>query len=318
MKSASSHKRQKELSVIVPAFNEEQSLPSLVERLTKTFKENNIDGEIIIVNDGSTDKTQEIASDLSRKFKNIMVIRHNRRKEKTAALHTGFNNASGKLLAMIDADLQYAPEDLTKLLDKINEGYDIVNGWRKNRKDSILRKMPSSFYNFVSRFSFGMKIHDFNSGLKIFKREVFEELELRIGTHRYLLNIAHHKGYRVSEVEIQHFPRKQGKSKYGASRMFWGLFDLIALRLQLAFTERPMALFGLSGIILSLLGFITGSYVLALRIVYNEPFDEHFALLLLTVLLIIAGIQTLLFGFIADQISSLKSTINNNRKWVQK
>jgi glycosyltransferase involved in cell wall biosynthesis len=312
MKNAYPHNKQKELSVIVPAYNEEQTLPSLVERLINTFKQNNIDGEIIIVNDGSTDKTQEIATELSQKYKNIILIQHNRRKEKTAALHTGFKNASGKLLAMIDADLQYAPEDLTKLLDKISEGYDVVNGWRKNRKDSILRKMPSSFYNFVSRLSFGMKIHDFNSGLKIFKREVFEELELRLGTHRYLLNIAHHKGFRVGEVEVQHFPRKQGKSKYGASRMFWGLFDLIALRLQLAFTERPMALFGLSGIILSGLGFITGLYVLALRILYNEPFDEHFALLLLTVLLIIAGIQAFLFGFIADMISSLRSTIKNN------
>ena len=222
-------------------------------------------------------------------------------------------NASGKLLAMIDADLQYAPEDLTKLLDKLNEGYDVVNGWRKSRKDSIIRKLPSSFYNFVSRFSFGMKIHDFNSGFKLFKREVLEELELRLGTHRYLLNIAHHKGFRVGEVEVQHFPRKEGKSKYGASRMFWGLFDLIALRLQLAFTERPMALFGLSGLILSLLGFITGFYVFLLRILYNEPFDQHFALLLLTVLLIIAGIQAFLFGFIADMISSLRSTIKNEK-----
>lgn len=312
MKSASSLERQREVSVIVPAYNEEQSLYQLVERLTKTFKENNIDGEIIIVNDGSTDKTQEIAMDLSQKLENIKVIRHNRRKQKTAALHTGFVNASGKLLAMIDADLQYAPEDLTKLLNKLNEGYDVVNGWRKNRRDSIIRKMPSSFYNFVSRVSFGMKIHDFNSGFKIFKREVFEELELRLGTHRYLLNIAHHKGYRVGEVEVQHFPREQGKSKYGASRMFWGLFDLIALRLQLAFTERPMALFGLSGVILSGIGFIIGAYMLALRILYNEPFDEHIALLLLTVLLVIAGIQAFLFGFVADMISSLKSTINEN------
>ena len=312
MKNIFSPERQRELSVIVPAYNEEQSLNSLVERLSNTFKKNNIDGEIIIVNDGSTDKTQEIATDLSKKFENIIVIQHNRRKEKTEALHTGFVNASGKLLAMIDADLQYAPEDLTKLLDKLNEGYDVVNGWRKNRKDSIIRKMPSSFYNAVSRFSFGMKIHDFNSGFKIFKREVFEDLELRLGTHRYLLNIAHHKGYRVGEVEVIHFPRKKGKSKYGASRMFWGFFDLIALRLQLAFTERPMALFGLSGIILSGIGFITGAYVLALRILYNEPFDEHFALLLLTVLFIIAGIQAFLFGFVADMISSLKSTIKNN------
>ena len=232
---------------------------------------------------------------------------------KTAALHKGFEHASGDVLAMIDADLQYAPEDLPKLLAKIQRGYDVVNGWRKHRHDSTLKKIPSHLYNFISRLSFGMTLHDFNSGFKAFKREVLEDLNLRIGQHRFLLNIAHHRGYRVGEIEIQHFPRKHGETKYGFPRMFWGFFDLISLRLQLAFTERPMALFGLSGIILSTLGFITGAYVIALRILYGHPFERHFALLLLTVLLIIAGLQTFLFGFIADMIASLKSEQQKNK-----
>lgn len=318
MNSKASNEKQKELSVIVPTFNEEQTLPSLVRRLITTFKENHINGEIIIVDDGSTDKTQEITQDLCRKFKNIIVIRHDRRKEKSATLHTGFENASGKLLAMIDADLQYAPEDLPKLLDKINEGYDVINGWRKNRKDSILKKIPSSLYNLISRLIFGLKVHDFNSGLKIFKREVFEDLNLRIGTHRFLLFIAKHRGYNVGEVEIQHFRRKWGKSKYGTSRMFWGLFDLIALRLQLAFIERPMALFGLSGIVLTIFGFIAGSYVITLRILYNEPFDRHIAMLLLSGILVIAGIQSFFFGFIADMIADLRIDQQENNKKHQK
>jgi hypothetical protein len=159
-----------------------------------------------------------------------------------------------------------------------------------------------------------MTLHDFNSGLKVFKREVLEDLNLRKGQHRFLLNIAHHKGYKVGEIEIQHSPRKRGKTKFGSSRMFWGFFDLIALRLQLAFTERPMALFGLSGVILSFLGSIAGAYVLALRILFSEPFDQHFALLILSSLLIIAGIQSFLFGFIADMIADLKSEQENNKK----
>lgn len=302
------------ISIVVPAYNEEQTLPTLIERLVQTLKENNIQGEIIIVNDGSTDETAKKAEELSKKYANIRVFHHKRRAEKTAALHTGFEKASGEILAMIDADLQYAPEDLPKLLTKIQQGHDVVNGWRKHRKDSFLKKTPSSIYNFISRVSFGMKIHDFNSGFKAFKREVLEDLNLRKGNHRFLLNLAHHKGFRVGEVEVQHYPRKQGKTKFGSSRMFWGFFDLISLRLQLAFTERPMALFGLSGIILSSLGFIAGMYVVALRILFNEPFDRHFALLLLSALLVIAGIQSFLFGFIADMIANLRSDQEKNNK----
>jgi len=295
-----------EASVVIPAYNEARSLPKLVERLVQTIEEEHLMGEIIIVDDGSTDGTEKVAEQLCKRHQNIKFLRHRRRMGKTAALHTGFDSASGDIIVMMDADLQYAPEDLTKLLTKIQEGYDLVNGWRKNRKDSILRKIPSAIYNFVSRLSFGMHLHDFNSGFKAFNKEVLEDLNLREGQHRFFLNLAHYKGYRVGEVEIQHFPRKEGKTKYGFSRMFWGLFDLIALRLQLAFTDRPMALFGLSGIILTSLGFIAGSYVVALRILFDEPFQQHFALLLLTSLLIIGGIQTFLFGFIAEMIAELK------------
>jgi len=308
----------RELSVVVPIYNEEESLPILVERLVQTFEENRLKGEIILVDDGSTDGTGKIAEDLCKRHRNVRVFRHKRRMGKTATLHTGFNHASGDILAMIDADLQYAPEDLPKLLAKIQQGYGVVNGWRKHRRDSIFKKIPSSIYNFVSRVSFGMCLHDFNSGLKAFKREVLEDLNLRTDQHRFLISMAHHRGYRIGEVEIQHCPRKHGKTKYGVSRMFWGFFDLIALRLQLAFYERPMALFGLSGITLTTLGLIAGAYVIALKILFDEPFQQHFALLLLCSLLIITGIQTFLFGFIADMIASLRSEqeemAKNNKK----
>ena len=306
------------VSIIVPTYNEEQTLPVLVERLVQTLDKNGIKGEIIIVDDGSTDQTSKIADEMCKKYEHMIVCHHKRRMEKTAALHTGFEIASGNILVMIDADLQYAPEDLPKLLAKIQQGYDAVNGWRKHRKDSTLKRIPSSIYNFVSRVSFRMNIHDFNSGFKAFKREVIEDLNLRIGQHRYLLNLAHHRGYRVGEVEVQHFPRKHGRTKFGASRMFWGFFDLIALRFQLAFTERPMALFGLSGLILSTLGLMTGVYVVALRILFGEPFDRHFALLVFTTLLIVAGIQAFLFGFIADMIANLKSEQQKTTKSNQK
>jgi glycosyltransferase involved in cell wall biosynthesis len=304
------------LSVVVPAFNEEESILELIKRLVQTFKENSQTGEIIIVDDGSTDRTGKISEEMSEKYRHVRVIRHRRRMGKTAALHTGFKNASGDIIVIIDADLQYAPEDLPKLLAKIEQGYDVVNGRRKHRHDSILKKIPSLIYNFVSRISFGLKLYDFNSGFKAFKREVLEDLDFREGQHRFFLNLAHYMGYRVGEIEIQHFPRKQGKTKYGSSRMFWGFFDLLSLRLQLAFTERPMALFGLSGIILTVLGFCAGLYVITLRILFNEPFDRHVAMLLLAILFIIAGIQSFLFGFIADMIARIRfeQHLKNNQK----
>jgi glycosyltransferase involved in cell wall biosynthesis len=293
-------------SVIIPAFNEEDTLQELVERLVQTLIKNQLKGEIIIVDDGSKDQTTVISQQMDRKYDNVKVIRHKRRMGKTAALHTGFRNSSGEVVIILDADLQYIPEEIPKLLGKIKEGYDVVNGWRKDRHDSIVKKFPSKIYNFISRISFGLKLHDFNSGFKAFKKEVIEDLSEREGQHRFFINVAHYKGYNVGEVEIKHFSRVKGKTKYGFSRMFWGFFDLIALRLQLAFTERPMALFGLLGAILVLLGFIAGVYLLALRILYNEPFDQHIALMLFTLLLIIAGIQCFLFGFIADMVAKLK------------
>ncbi len=296
-----------QISVIVPVYNEERNLPTLVERLAKTFETNNVDGKIIVVSDGSEDETRKVALELAKNHSNLRILSHRTRKGKSAALHTGFMNASGDILAMIDADLQYAPEDLPKLVEKIRQGYDVVNGWRKHRHDSIFKKIASSVYNRISRISFGLRLHDFNSGLKMFKREVIQDLNLRKGQHRFILHLAQYEGYRVGEVEIQHFRRRHGKTKFGTSRMFWGLFDLISLRLQLAFTERPMALFGLSGIILSFLGFVAGAYVIALRILFSEPFGRHFALLLLSTFLLIAGIQSFLFGFIADMIADLKS-----------
>ena len=302
------------LSVVVPAYNEEESLPILVERLIHTFKENSIAGEIIIVNDGSTDKTGKIADETSQKYDQVRVIHHKSRRGKTAALLTGFRNASGDILAMIDADLQYTPEDLPKFLEQLEKGYDVVNGWRRHRKDSIFKKIPSSLYNLFSRISLGLALHDYNSGFKVLRREVFEGINPRRGQHRFILVLAHHMGYRVGEIEIQHSPRKYGKTKFGSSRIISGLLDLFSLRLQLAFMERPMVLFGLSGIILLVLGSIFGMQVVIWNLVYGEPFAFHFARLLLAAVLMIAGIQSFLFGFIADMIANLRAELNRNRR----
>lgn len=297
---------------MIPAYNEEKSLPILAKRIIQTFSENSIEGEIIIVNDGSVDKTGKLSEELSREHKCVKTFHHRRRRGKTAALLTGFEKASKDIIALMDADLQYAPEDIPKFLDLIDEGYDVVNGWRKRRKDSIFKKIPSALYNLISRISFGLSLHDFNSGFKVVQRFVFEDINPRKGQHRFILFLAHYKGYRVGEVEVRHFPREYGKTKFGSSRILFGLLDLISLRLQLAFMESPMVLFGLSGIALLTLGFIFGMQVVLWKLIYNESFSLHFARLLLAAILVIAGFQSFLFGFIADMIANIRT--EQNRK----
>lgn len=302
----------KNLSVVIPAYDEEQSLPILVERFIQTFGKNRLRGEIIIVDDGSTDETGKIAEELSEKYSHVKIFHHKRRMGKTAALLTGLRNACGDTLVMMDADLQYAPEDLPKLLNLMEQGYDIVNGWRKHRKDSIFKKFPSLIYNLISRILFGLTLHDYNSGFKVMRREVFRDIGPRKEQHRFILHLAHSKGYRVGEVEINHLPRKYGKTKYGSSRMLLGFLDMISLKLQLAFIERPMVLFGLSGIALLVLGFVLGIQVLVWNLIYGEPFAFHFARLLLSALLTIAGVQSFLFGFIADMVANLRTEIRKS------
>jgi len=302
------------VSMIIAAYNEEESLPILIEQMIQTFKKNSIAGEIIIVNDGSTDRTGKIADEIGQKYAEVRVIDHKRRRGKTAALLTGFRKATGDVLGMIDADLQYTSEDLPRLLEQLAKGYDLVNGWRRHRKDSIFKKIPSALYNLFSRFSFGLTLHDYNSGFKVLRREVFEDINPKRGQHRFIVVLAHHMGYTVGEIEIQHSPRKYGITKFGSSRIVLGLLDLFSLRLQLSFMERPIVLFGLSGIILLILGFIFGIQVIIWNLFYGEPFTFHFARLLLAAAFVIAGIQSFLFGFIADMIANLRAELRHNRR----
>jgi len=295
--------------VIIPTYNEEQSLSELTERAVQVLSSVGFSGEVVIVDDGSTDKTREVANELMKKYKIVKVFHHRRNLGKSASLRTGFDNARGTIIIMLDADLQYAPEDIPKLVGMISKGYDVVNGWRKSRADSTGRKASSSFYNFLTRQIFGLTIQDFNSGLKAFCREVIDDIEttgLRSDFHRYLLPLSHQLGYRVGEIEIQHFPRSYGKTKYGTRRLILGVLDLISLKLQFLFRERPMTLFGISGISLLLLGGIFGVYVVLLKLLYREPFEHHLALLMLSVLLIIAGLQSFFFGFLADILATFR------------
>ncbi len=300
------------ITVIIPAYNEEESLPILVKRLRTLREEGKINGDILIVDDGSTDRTGDIAEELAKGTSYIGVVRHRRNFGKSAAIRTGIPRCTGDYIVVMDADLQYAPEDIPKLVLALDNGLDAVNGWRKNRQDSWIRKVPSGIYNSVSRFVFDLKVHDYNSGLKAFRREVLEKIGLRSDLHRYVLPLVHQMGFRVGEVEVRHFPRRFGETKYGSPvRFILGVLDLISLRLQFTFLERPMTMFGLTGILLSFLGGIFGLYVISLKVFYGEPFGHHMALVQLSALLILTGIQSFFFGFLADILATTRVELLN-------
>jgi len=289
-----------DVSVVIPAYNERESIPILIDRLAKILTKTKRNWEAILVDDGSTDGTGKAVDELA-KTRRVKALHHNRNMGKSVALRTGFENAAGEVIVMLDADLQYAPEDIPKLLEMIDNGYDAVNGWRKNRHDPFTRKVASGVYNFLTRTIFGLEIRDFNSGLKAFRREVVENVGLRSDFHRYILPLAYVLGLKVGEVEIQHFPREHGETKYGSVyRLIPGILDLISLKLQFKFMEKPMTLLGLSGIMLLMLGGFFGGYVVVLKVLYHQPFEHHLAMLMLSVLLIIAGLQSFFFGFLAD------------------
>jgi glycosyltransferase involved in cell wall biosynthesis len=297
------------VSVIIPAFNEGESLTRLTHRLVKTFTESHIKGEVIIVNDGSSDKTGVVADNLKEAIKCVRVLHHRRQLGKTAAIRTGFHSAKGDLIVIIDADEQYDPEEIPGLIAPLlNNHEDLVNGWRKNRRDPLTRILASRIYNWIVRLMFHTKVADNNSGLKAIRREVLETLmpQLRTNIHRYLIPLAEYYGFRVREIPVSHNPRVAGRSKYASlGRLITSPIDLLGLKIVLVFKDRPMILFGVSGVAT----FITGSgvavYLLISKYLFGEMLTAHLPLLILSLLLIITGMLLFMLGFLASMIASL-------------
>ena len=298
------------VSVLIPCLNEESSLRSLAERLKNTLEGlPNTHWEAIFINDGSTDETGAIIDQLSQEFSWVKAYHHSTTKGKSAAIMNGFYHSEGDVLILLDADLQFFPEDIPIILSEMSQkGIDIVNGWRKERKDPFSRRAASRLFNSFASTLFGLKVHDYNCGIKGLRREVLESFRLRKGYHRYILALAKHRGYRIGEVVVQHAPRPYGKSRYRTSRLFTGFVDLMALKLQFMFLERPMSLFGVLGALIFLFGLISGGYLVYLWFIEGGIGDRP--LLFLTVLFLIAGIQFFSFGFLADAIASLKTDVD--------
>lgn len=290
------------ISFVIPVYNEKDSLVELYEEIISSIGSKKY--EIIFVDDGSTDGSVEILRNLTMKDNNLVLIQFYRNYGKSAALSEGFKRADGDCIVTMDADLQDNPAELDNLLLKLNEGYDVVSGWKKDRKDPLSKRIPSKFFNLVTRMFTGVKIHDFNCGLKIYRKSVIKTLDIYGGRHRYIPALAGQKKFKVSEIVVNHRPRKHGETKYGGRRFFHGFFDLISVLFLSKYIQSPLYFFGQLGLFAFTAGFIIEGYVLYLKYIEGEPFAKHFALLILGVLLIVIGIQFFSIGLIGEMIAN--------------
>ncbi|MEA3500914.1 MAG: glycosyltransferase family 2 protein, partial [Candidatus Marinimicrobia bacterium] len=291
-----------DVSLVIPVFNEEKTLIELKDKIIEVFNRENFNGEIIFINDGSSDSSSEILFDLKNKNDEVKYIDFRFNKGKAAALQSGFNIAKGEVVITMDADLQDDPNEIPNLIDKINEGWDVVSGWKKNRKDPISKRWPSKLFNFTTSFFSGIKIHDFNCGLKAYRNEVVRSIKVYGELHRYIPVLASMEGFKTTELIVKHHPREHGVSKYGFGRLFKGFFDLITVLFLARFTVRPMHFFGMVGLLSFSAGFVVEIWMLVLKFVFNESFGTHIAMLILGVLLLLLGVQLVSIGLIGEML----------------
>jgi len=292
------------LSIVIPTYNESKNVSRLHAELVSILKTLKHAYEIIYVDDGSTDGTRQELRELHAKDKNVKALFHRRNFGQTAAMDTGFKYAQGDVIITMDADLQNDPADIPKLLTKMNEGYDVVSGWRKNRQDSLGKKLFSRFAGFLRRLLTREKIHDSGCTLKAFKKECFAGLDLYGEMHRYIPAILTWRGYRVGEVIVNHRARQFGKTKYGMRRLFRGFLDLLVVKFWMQYSARPIHLFGGLGLACFGLGFLAGLDLLIRKFFYNEAIANR-PLLLLVVLLLVLGVQFFAMGIITDALTKL-------------
>ena len=292
-----------DLSIVIPVYNEEENLPILYEKLKKVLNNLGKEYEIILVNDGSTDKSWEIIKELSEKDSHVIGVNFRRNYGQTAAMSAGFDVAQGEIIITMDADLQNDPEDIPKLLEKVNEGYDIVSGWRKNRKDAFIsRTLPSRIANWLISKVTGVHLHDYGCSLKAYKSDIAKKLDYYGEMHRFLPALAKPYGAKIIEIPVKHHPRLYGKSKYGISRTFKVILDLFLVKFLLDYRTKPLRVFGGTGLALFLAGFFTLLYLTGIKIFLGEDIGNR-PLLIFGTLLVLSGIQLISTGIVAELIT---------------
>ena len=299
-----------DISVVVPLYNEEESLPELVAWIDRVAKGEALSYEIIMVDDGSTDGSWSVVQRLKKEYPAIRGISFCRNYGKSAALYSGFEMAQGEVVFTMDADLQDSPDEIPAMRRMIlDEGYDIVSGWKRKRYDPISKRLPSKFFNFTARLMSGIKLHDFNCGLKAYRRKVVKSIEVYGEMHRYIPILAKHAGFRrIGEKVVEHHERKYGKSKFGLERMVKGYLDLITVTFMSHFGRSPMYLFGTLGTLMFLFGGVTAVWIIVDKI-YSQAHGYMWRgvteqpMFYLALLAVVLGVMLFLAGFLAELIN---------------
>jgi len=307
-----------DLSVVIPAYNEDESVQELAEWIEKVCSSNKISYEIIFIDDGSTDSTWQKISSLAANNNTVKGFRFRRNYGKAAALHTGFSIASGEVVVTMDSDLQDSPEEIPGLVSMIrNEGFDIVSGWKKKRYDPVIKRITSRFYNRTARWASGIKLHDFNCGLKAYRNEVVKSIEVFGEMHRYIPMLAKEAGFKkIGEKVVLHQARKYGVTKYGLDRFIKGYLDLLTIGFITRFGKNPMHLFGFLGTLMFFIGFVMAGYLGVRKLIFinqglRAPLvtDSPYFFIALTVMII--GSLLFLTGFLGELINRNSSERNN-------
>ena len=291
---------QLDLSVVVPIYNEAESIETLVQAIADAVSETNSSYEIICVDDGSRDGSTQVLTDLASRRVDLKAVILRRNYGQTPAMAAGFETAEGKIIVTLDGDLQNDPADIPMLLAKLNEGYDLVSGWRRKRQDAALtRLLPSKIANIIIAKVTGVRLHDYGCSLKAYRSELIADMNLYGELHRFLPALAYIEGARITEVPVRHHARRFGQSKYGLGRTIRVVMDLLTVYFMKKFLTRPMHVFGLGGVISLATGIAMGTYLTIIKLFFDRDIGDR-PLLILAVLLIITGVNLFCFGLVTE------------------
>jgi glycosyltransferase involved in cell wall biosynthesis len=290
------------ISVVVPLLNEEQSLDVLYREIADALDPQSESFEIVFVDDGSTDRSMEVLTRLNAETTNVVVVHLRRNFGKAAALQAGFLEARGDIVVTIDADLQDDPAEIPKLLAKLDEGFDLVSGWKTRRNDPLARRLFSRMFNWATGVVSGVRLHDVNCGLKAYRAEVLQGMRLYGELHRFIPVLASYRGFRVAEIPVNHRARRHGRSRYGPERYLRGFFDLLSVTFMGRYRHRPLHLFGGIGLLMGAVGFVILLYLTVVWL-WGQAIG-HRPLLTLGVLLMVVGIQLVSLGLLSEMVTS--------------
>ena len=309
------------ISIIVPILNEEGSLDKFYIE-TKTSLNEYSNWELIFIDDGSDDESNNIIRKIADNDSRVFVIQFFKNFGKADALAEGFKQANGDIIITIDADLQDDPSEIPRLIAKIQEGWDVVSGWKKDRKDPASKRIPSKLFNLVTRVLTGIKIHDFNCGLKAYRRKVVNSIDIYGGLHRYIPAIAGQKGFSITEITVNHRRREFGETKYGGNRLFHGFFDLFTMLFTGKYFDRPLHFFGSIGLVFIFISTLSEIYPIYDKIANGIPFQKHFALIVFGAMVFGLGLWFFSIGLLGELLvkasgkseKKIHSVYSNNQK----